>query len=258
MPEFWFESGGARLFGRKQGQGPTVVMLHGALANHLAALPFVAPLSSDHQVVTPDLRGSGQSRFGEALSFDQLSLDLEVMLGELGVARAFIGGVSSGTGVALRLALRRPDLVFGLILVKPIYAGAERGHSREQQEILRGMDSIASRAIVEGVEVLKPMYENLPPTMREKALAMLEGFDAASVVATSRFVASGSQPFEAEAELRLLRVPTLLVRGNDALHPAQVSDLYAETIPDCVVEDAAADVAVAIRSFCVATQASDD
>lgn len=43
MGEFWFESDGVRVFGREEGEGPTIVMLHGALATHLAARPFVGP-----------------------------------------------------------------------------------------------------------------------------------------------------------------------------------------------------------------------
>lgn len=96
-----------------------------------------------------------------------------------------------------------------------------------------------------------PLYANLPPEIREKALAMIAGFDAASVVATSRFIASGAQPFTSAADLRSLSMPTLLVRGDDPLHPAEVSDLYAENIPDCSVAPASTmDVAAEIGSFC--------
>src|SRR5256885_12484551 len=97
------------------------------------------------------------------------------------------------------------------------------------------MDAMASRALEEGVQVLRPLYANLPPEIREKALAMLDGFDAASVVATSRFIASGAQPFTSAADLRALSVPTLLLRGDDPLHPAEISDLYAGNIPGCSI-----------------------
>jgi pimeloyl-ACP methyl ester carboxylesterase len=79
---------------------------------------------------------------------------------------------------------------------------------------------------------------------------MVEGFDPASVVATSRFIASGAQPFASAADLRVLSMPVLLVRGADALHPAEVSDLYAENIPNCTVVPATADVPAEIGAFC--------
>jgi len=113
------------------------------------------------------------------------------------------------------------------------------------------MDAVASRALDEGVQVLRPLYANLPPQIREKALAMAAGFDAASVVATSQFIASGAQPFTSAADLRSLSVPTLLVRGDDAIHPAEVSDLHAENIPNCkVVPALTTDVATEIGAFC--------
>ncbi len=80
---------------------------------------------------------------------------------------------------------------------------------------------------------------------------MLEGFDPASVVATSHFIVSGAQPFASAQDLNSLRVPTLLVRGDDPIHPAEVSDLYASSIPNCTVIPAStADIPAAIDAFC--------
>ena len=96
-----------------------------------------------------------------------------------------------------------------------------------------------------------PLYASLPPLVRDRALAMRKGFDPAGVVATSRFIASGAQPFASAAERRLLRIPTLLVRGDDEMHPAEVSRIYASQIPACtVVPGSSGDVADAIRAFC--------
>lgn len=228
MREVWFESGGVRLFAVEDGEGPVIVMLHGGMASHVASLPLVAPLASRYHVLAPDLRGNGKSWSGAPLTFDQLADDVEALLDHLGVDRALVGGVSGGSGVALRFALRHPDRTAGLVLVQPVYGGGERGYTDPQKQTFAMMDAVASRALDEGVQILRPLYANLPEPIREKALAMIEGFDAASVVATSHFIASGAQPFTSAADLRSLSVPTLLVRGNDPLHPAEVSDLYAE------------------------------
>lgn len=251
MREFWFESGGARLFAVEDGAGRVIVMLHGGMASHLASLPLVAPLSSRYRIVTPDLRGSGRSWSGAPLAFDQLDDDVEALLDSIGADRAVVGGVSGGSGIALRFALRRPSRMAGLVVVKPVYAGGDRGYTAEQKQAFASMDAVASRALAEGVQVLRPLYANMPPPIRERALAMVEGFDPASVVATSHFIASGVQPFATSADLRSLSVPTLLVRGDDPLHPAAVSDLYAENIPNCQVAPASTeDIAGAIGAFC--------
>jgi pimeloyl-ACP methyl ester carboxylesterase len=221
------------------------------MASHPASLPLVLPLVSRYRVIAPDVRGSGKSWSREPLSFDRLADDVEALLDHIGADRAVVGGVSGGSGIALRFALRHPTRTAGLVVVKPVYGGAERGYTDEQRQTFAMMDAVASRALDEGVRVLRPLYASLPPSAREKALAMVEDFDAASVVATSRFIASGAQPFASADDLRALQVPTLLVRGDDAIHPAAVSDLYAEHIPSCEVAPAStADVAAAIGAFC--------
>ena len=251
MRELWFESGGVRLFAVEDGVGQPIVMLHGGMASHLASLPLITPLSSRYHVIAPDLRGSGRSWSGQPLRFDRLADDVEVLLDRIGADRAVVGGVSGGSGIALRFALRCPSRMAGLVVVKPVYGGDERGYTVEQKQTFAAMDAVASRALDEGVQVLRPLYANLPPQVREKALAMVDGFDAASVVATSHFIASGAQPFTTAADLRSLSVPTLLVRGDDPIHPAEVSDLYAENIPNCTVAPASTlDVATEIGAFC--------
>ena len=79
---------------------------------------------------------------------------------------------------------------------------------------------------------------------------MMQELDPASVVATSHFIASGSQPFIAAADLASLKCPTLLVRGDDRIHPPEVSDLYAASIQDCeVVPASTSDLAPVVGAF---------
>lgn len=251
MAEIWFEREGTRLFAVEAGQGRTIVMLHGGMSSHLSSLPFIVPLIPRYRVVAPDLRGSGQSWFGGRLSFDQLADDVAALLDHLKIETAVIGGASGGTGLALRFALRHPDRTAGLVLVQPVYGGEERGYTDTQKAAFAGMDSVASRALAEGVEVLRPLYENLPPGVRERALAMIAEFDAASVVTTSHFIASGAQPFASASDLRSLAMPALLVPGDDAIHPAEVSVLYAENLLHVsIARVPMMDVAAEIGDFC--------
>jgi pimeloyl-ACP methyl ester carboxylesterase len=71
-----------------------------------------------------DARGHGRTQpLGEpsALCFDVFGDDLVAWLDHLGVARAVIGGISMGAGVALNVAVRYPARVAGLVLSRPAW-----------------------------------------------------------------------------------------------------------------------------------------
>ena len=250
MHEFSVQCQGARLFAREDGRGCAVIMLHGGMADHRAALPFIAPLAARFRIIAPDLRGSGRSWYGGRLTFDQLADDIAHLLDHVGESQAVVGGVSSGSGVALRFAMRHPLRTVGLVLVRPVYAGEAQGYNESQKAAFETMDAVASGVLERGMKVLRPLYANLPAVVRERALEMAEEFDPASVVATSRFIVSGAQPFGVPSDLASLEPPTLLVRGDDPMHPAAVSDLYASSIPGCSALPASTvDVAGEIGSF---------
>jgi len=138
-----------------------------------------------------------------------------------------------------------------------VYAGSDVGYTSGQAGAFAAMDSVASRASDEGIEVLRSLYAQLPDDIRQRAWQVASGFDPASVVATSRFIVSGAQPFGSSRELRSIRVPTLLVRGDDEQHPAEVSDVYAASITDCTVVPATdRDTVRALRDFCDAVIAA--
>jgi len=241
---------GTPLFAVEDGAGPAVVMLHGAMADHRASLPLVAGLSSARRIVLPDLRASGRSKSAGPLSFDLLADDLARLLDHLAIDRAAVGGVSSGCGIPVRFALRHPSRASALVIVRPISAGARHGYTPAQRAIFAKMDAAAEEALRSGVAALFPLYADLPPGVRERALAMVESFDPASVRATTHLLASGAHPFESETELGRLSLPVLLFRGADPLHPAEVSDVYAVRIPHAsVVAANTADVPGAIAAF---------
>ena len=60
--------------------------------------------------------------------FDRFGDDLIGLLNHLGIARAVLGGISLGAGVALNAATRYPERVAGLVLGRPAWlADAIRG-----------------------------------------------------------------------------------------------------------------------------------
>lgn len=247
----WFESAGVRLFALDVGQGHPVVFLHGGLADHRAALFRVGSLAMSHRLVAPDLRGSGRSSYAGPLSWDRLADDVLALLGHLGIERAVVGGTSMGSAVALRFGLRHPRRTAGMILMSPLYPGGDRGLTEAQVAAMRAMAEAGQRALREGIGALRPLFEQLPPPIRDAAIEMMLGFDPASVASTTQFLASNTQPITTASELAAIDVPVAIVPGVDAEHPRDVADLYARHARRPVVIDpTSADPIDQLARFC--------
>lgn len=242
---------GSTLFALDQGSGPPLVFFHGGLADHRAALLHVGSLADRLRVITPDLRGAGRSHWADPLDWERLADDAVAWIRHLDLGPVVVGGVSMGTAVALRTALSHPEHVAGLVIVHPVYPGTDRGLDPAPQAAMEALDAVGRRAPAEGVAVLHPLFDALPEAIRARARAMVEVFDPASVAATTRFLASGVQPFDTVSELAAVRCPALVVAGVDPTHPAAVGHLVAEHLPGAVLHPAGdPDVAGAIARFC--------
>lgn len=229
--EFWYERAGAPLYAVERGHGEPVVFMHGGLADHRAALFRVGSLAASHRLIAPDVRGAGRSHHAGPLTWELLADDLAALLDHLGLACAVVGGVSAGSGLALAFARRHPRRVRALLLVSPVYLGSARGLSDVQRAAMQRMDDLGRRAAVDGVAAIFPLFAPLPAPIRDLALTMAAGFDPASVAATTRFLASGAQPFADLADLAAITAPALVVPGTDPEHPADVAEHYARTLP---------------------------
>ncbi len=104
------------------GEGPVVLLLHGFLHSSYTWRANIEPLARRHRVLVPDLLGHGWSERGACdYSLQGFAGQIEALLAALGVEKlAAAVGNSLGGGVALSLALRRPDLIERLVLVSSI------------------------------------------------------------------------------------------------------------------------------------------
>ncbi len=112
---------GVRLFYALTGDaGPPLVLVHGSWLDH-TAWDFVVPaLARRFRDLAYDRRGHGRSERPAAQgSAEEDATDLTGLLEELGLAPAHVVGNSFGASVALRLAIRRPDLVRSVIVHEP-------------------------------------------------------------------------------------------------------------------------------------------
>src|SRR5690606_3609024 len=160
-----------------------------------------------------------------------------------------VGGSSAGSAIALALALRHPQRLRALLLVSPVYAGQDAGLVPAQRVAFARMHEAGRRAPAEGIEAVLPLFEALPPPIRDAAVAMVRRFDPASLAATTRWLASGIHPFARLAELEALSMPTLAVPGTDPEHPAEPAERYARPTPAAVLGEPSGDLPSTIEAF---------
>jgi 3-oxoadipate enol-lactonase len=97
---------------------PTVVLLHAGVADRRMWDPLWPELTAERDALRLDLRGFGESGRRPAGPLDPVG-DVLDTLTELGVDRCHLVGASFGAGIAVEIALTRPELVASLLLAAP-------------------------------------------------------------------------------------------------------------------------------------------
>ena len=127
------------------GLGLPVVLLHGYPFNRTLWNEQVSALSNSYRVITPDLRGHGESDASPgAATMNRMAQDVAALLDHLEITRAVIGGLSMGGYVALAFYKQFPSRVRALILADTrAQADTEEGKQTRQQQ--------AEKALAEGM-----------------------------------------------------------------------------------------------------------
>ncbi len=232
------------------GTGPLVLLVHGQPGNGRIWWSVAEELQPDFRVVAPDRPGWGAhprpatDLRGNALALARVVEDRELLQeGE----KAVVVGHSLGGGVALELALRRPDLVGALVLVGSVGVAAA----------LNGLDRLLAVPLV-GDGLLRAsgalMRRGVLAARRlSRAGAVETALERASRLPSVRAVlAEGDHPMDArgrraflveqraliqetpslEERLPTLRLPAAILHGaaDHIVSPAAARDL-AEAIP---------------------------
>ncbi len=102
----------------RKGSGKPLVLVHGYPLDHTIWDEVLPLLENDFDIITPDLRGFGQSDVVESqYKITDMAADIAELLDQLGIEKAAIAGHSMGGYVSLAFARTYPERVLGLGLV---------------------------------------------------------------------------------------------------------------------------------------------
>ena len=213
-----------------RGQGLPVVLLHGFPFSRRMWDRQVPGLAAFCRVITPDLRGFGESE-GVPESLEQLAADVHALLERLGTGPVALGGFSMGGYVAFRYLAAHPERVRALMLLdtrhdadtpearQRRYAGVER---IEREGPAGFLDDFARL-------VVSPRTAETRPEVLAEVRRLMDGARPEALTAGLRAMAA--RPDSSDL-LPGIAVPTLVVVGeDDKATPPESSRVMAARIP---------------------------
>lgn len=234
---------GVELYYEVHGQGEWLVLAHEFSGGYKSWHRQVDVLSRHLRVLVYNNRGYPPSSVPSepaAYSQEHSIEDLRQLMDHLGVARPVLGGFSMGGSIAVNLALAHPDRIRALIL-----AGTGTG-SLDKAQNARDFGPIADRFLAEGPARVGEDYLRGPtrvqllrksPAEWKKLYTEFSELSPTGMAYTLRGVQLRRPTmYELEAGLRTLRVPTLVLVGEEDAPALEPSRFLARTIPDATLE----------------------
>ena len=106
-----------KLYYQEKGTGEPLILLHGNGEDSSYFRNQIDYFQSAYRVIAIDTRGHGRSPRGDApFTIEQFACDLYDFMQEHRISNAIILGFSDGANIAMRFAIKYPDMVKGLIL----------------------------------------------------------------------------------------------------------------------------------------------
>jgi pimeloyl-ACP methyl ester carboxylesterase len=204
---------GINLYYETHGTGRPLILLHGGLGSGEAFGPILPVLAADRQVIAVDLQGHGRTAdIDRPIDIRLMADDIAALIEHLGFDQADLMGYSLGGGVAMMTAIRHPELVR-----RAVVASANIRRSAIYPEMLAEQAKVGPDA----VEFLKatPMYE-----LYQRVAPRPQDFGRL----LGKMGESMAKDFDFSAEVRGLKVPTLIVAADaDMAPPSHYVEVFA-------------------------------
>jgi len=155
-----------KLYYRKTGSGPAIVILHGLYGSSDNWFSIARELKDRFTVYLPDLRNHGQSPHHEIHTYESMSEDLFEMMSGEGIGKFILAGHSMGGKTAMKYSLRWPDSLNSLVVVDISPFGTndpENVFYRQHSSILEAIISIdvAISIMLEKYDIVKSYFNGI-------------------------------------------------------------------------------------------------
>lgn len=211
-----------KLYYRREGNGPVLVLLHGFPATGSLWDEIPAKLSDRFTLIIPDLPGTGNSELeGEVTTLTEVAESIKAALDDTGIDKAVIAGHSMGGYVALAFAQAYPATIAGVALVHSTAAAddpAKKDLRKKTIELIRkgGKDSFV-RSFVP--TLFSSEFRNANPGRIEAQIAESSTMPEATMIAfyTAMMERKDSQDFIKTADTPV----QWIIGADDSIIPAE-------------------------------------
>ena len=222
--------------------GPSMALSPGGRTGYAAIRPFAEKMADKgYRVLVHDRRNTGSSDVGFDPSESEYAVwadDWNNLLHQLNMAPAIIGGSSSGARTALTFALRHPQSVRALMLWRVTGGGfAVKRLAEKYYDLYVRLAGEGGMAAVCGEEHFAELIRNRPSNRDRLMATDVNAFIACMKAWRVPFVAGAELPVvgATDAELRSIKVPTMIIPGNDLTHNSGTGKAAARCLPDCEI-----------------------
>lgn len=218
----YFRAGRLRLHYLEYGIGPDLVIVPGITSPAITWGMAAGPLSTDHRVLSLDVRGRGLSdKPKEGFWLQDYVGDLEAMVDQLRLRRPVLLGHSMGARIVAAFVAAHPDLASASIIVDPPMSGPGRPPYPITRETFRNQIIQARDHGVTVAEIQRqyPLWSEDACRLRAQWLGSCD----------ERAVVESHRSFEEEdviPHLRAVKPPALFVYG--AQSPVVTADSVRE------------------------------
>jgi len=133
-----------KLFYRKYGSGPPLIILHGLYGSSENWVSVAKSVSDRFTVFLPDQRNHGQSPHSPVHNYNSMKEDLCELVNELKLQKFFLAGHSMGGKTAVSFALSWPEKLYGLLVADISPTVSEGSNSIAYNQHSKILNSILS------------------------------------------------------------------------------------------------------------------
>ena len=217
------------------GPGPVVVLLHGFPLDRSMWRYQVETVGSMYRVITPDLRGHGETAAPEGIyPIEDMAGDVIDTLDALRITEPIVlGGLSMGGYVALALAVRHPKRLRALMLMDT-KAEADTPDAAAQREVQARQVEASGDVGAVASAMLPRLFAPATLELRPEVVATVdERMRRASPLGLAGALRGMAGRPDRTGDLGRITMPTLVLGGTaDAITPPAGMRRLAESLPN--------------------------